>query len=79
MMNLGGCAGITASNAYFQYTGERARSALALEQWRRRRNLEFHWLYWNKLVMSSLSKPVQAYIMYQGICTEVSIIRCLLA
>ncbi|KAF2661173.1 hypothetical protein K491DRAFT_576534, partial [Lophiostoma macrostomum CBS 122681] len=66
MTNIGGCAGILAANAYFQYTGERARSNLALAQWRQRRNLEFHWVYWNKLLMASLSKPVQAYVMYQG-------------
>lgn len=67
MANIGGFVGIAGSNAYFQYTGERQKSVLALEQWRLRRNLEFHWIYWNKLLLSSLPVPVQAYVMWNGI------------
>jgi hypothetical protein len=67
MTNLGAFAGIAASNGYFHYTGERQKSVQALNDWKHRRNLEFHWVYWNKLLMSKLSLPAQAYVMYNGI------------
>jgi hypothetical protein len=67
MVNIGACAGIAASNGYFQYTGERQKAVAALEEWRKRRHLEFHWIYWNRVFMSRLSPLAQGYVIVNGI------------
>lgn len=65
--SLGGVTGILASHAYFQYTGDRQKAVQVLEQWRKRRNIEFHHLYWKRLFFTTLSLPVQGYIMWNGV------------
>lgn len=67
MANAGALTGIVASNAYFQYTGDRQKATQVLHQWRKRRNIEFHHLYWTRLVFTTLSLPVQMYIMWNGV------------
>ncbi|KAH7138981.1 hypothetical protein B0J11DRAFT_515769 [Dendryphion nanum] len=67
MGNLGAFTGVTASHAWFHYKGERQPSVAALEEWHKRRNLEFHWVYWNKLFMSKLSPAAQGYVILNGI------------
>ncbi|KAF2016231.1 hypothetical protein BU24DRAFT_492359 [Aaosphaeria arxii CBS 175.79] len=67
MTNVGAFAGITGSHAYFHYKGERQTAATALEEWKKRRNMEFHWIYWNKLFMSRLPPLWQGYVVFNGI------------
>jgi hypothetical protein len=67
MTNIGAFTGIAGSNAYFQYTGDRQNATQVLDQWRKRRNIEFHHLYWKRLVFTTLSLPIQAYIMFNGV------------
>ncbi|KAF2743104.1 hypothetical protein M011DRAFT_376027, partial [Sporormia fimetaria CBS 119925] len=67
MANIGAFVGISGSNAYFQYTGERQKAVLILQHWRRRRNIDFHHIYWNRFLLTNLSIPMQGYVMLSGI------------
>ena len=49
MSNIGAFCGVEGSHAWFHYKGERQPAVAALEEWHKRRNLEFHWIYWNKV------------------------------
>ncbi|KAF2281514.1 uncharacterized protein EI97DRAFT_454696 [Westerdykella ornata] len=73
MANMGAFVGIAGSNAYFQYTGERQKAVAVMQQWRRRRSLEFHHIYWDKLLLTRLSVPVQAYVVLNGIFRAASL------
>lgn len=67
MTNIGACTGVVASHAYFQYTGERQKAMEVLEQQRQRRTLEFHHLFWDKLLMAKFDLPIQQYVRHNGI------------
>jgi len=67
MTNAGACAGLVAAHGYFQYTGERQKAVDELQRLRQRRNLEFHMIFWDKMLMSQFDVFVQAYVRHNGI------------
>ncbi|KAF2445014.1 hypothetical protein P171DRAFT_387697 [Karstenula rhodostoma CBS 690.94] len=67
MSNIGACAGVLASHAYLQYTGERQKAMEELERQRRRRMLEFHHIFWDKMLMQQFDPLIQGYIRHNGI------------
>jgi hypothetical protein len=67
MANVGACTGVLASHAYFQYTGERQQAMQELERQRRRRMLEFHHIFWDKLLMQQFDPLIQAYVRHNGV------------
>ncbi|KAF2678421.1 hypothetical protein K458DRAFT_423120 [Lentithecium fluviatile CBS 122367] len=67
MTNIGASVGIVTSEAYFQYTGERQKALKELERQRRRRSLEFHHIFWNKLLMAKFDPMIQQYVRHNGI------------
>jgi hypothetical protein len=67
MMNIGASTGIVVSQAYFQYTGERQKALKELDRQRRRRALEFHHIFWNKLLMARFDPLIQQYVRHNGI------------
>lgn len=73
MSSIGAFCGVVGSHSWFHYKGERQPAVAALEEWNKRRNLEFHWIYWNKVLMSKLSVPAQGYVILNGIFKSNSI------
>jgi hypothetical protein len=67
LVNLGACTGLVASHVYFQYTGERQKALEELDRQRRRRMLEFHHIFWDKMLMQRFNPLVQAYIRHNAI------------
>lgn len=67
LVNLGACTGIMTSHAYFQRTGERQKAVQELDRQRRRRMLEFHHVFWDKMLMQRFDPLVQAYIRHNAI------------
>ncbi|KAL1609942.1 hypothetical protein SLS60_001607 [Paraconiothyrium brasiliense] len=67
MANIGACTGVLASHAYFQYTGERQKAMKELERQRRRRMLEFHHIFWDKMLMQQFDPLIQGYIRHNGV------------
>ncbi|KAF2000127.1 hypothetical protein P154DRAFT_522906 [Amniculicola lignicola CBS 123094] len=67
MANVGACGGLAAAHGYFHYTGERQKAAAELKEQRQKRYLQFHLIYWNKLLMSGFSPPTQAYVTCTGV------------
>lgn len=67
MANIGACTGVLASHAYFQYTGERQKGLEELERQRRRRMLEFHHIFWDKMLMQQFDPLMQGYIRHNGV------------
>lgn len=67
MTSIGACTGILAAHSYFQYTGERQKAVETLDRQRHRRSLEFHHIFWDKLLMSKFDPLIQQYIRHNGI------------
>ena len=67
MATIGASTGIVASQAYFQYTGERQKALEELDRQRRRRSLEFHYIFWNKLMMARFDPLIQQYVRHNGV------------
>ncbi|KAK7191487.1 hypothetical protein DPSP01_011004 [Paraphaeosphaeria sporulosa] len=67
MTNIGACTGVLLSHAYFQYTGERPKAMEELERQRRRRMLEFHHIFWDKMLMQNFDPLIQGYIRHNGV------------
>ncbi|KAJ4305453.1 hypothetical protein N0V90_000984 [Kalmusia sp. IMI 367209] len=67
MTNIGACTGVLASHAYFQYTGERQKALEELDRQRRRRTLEFYYIFWDKLLMAKFDPFIQGYVRHNGI------------
>lgn len=62
LANVGAAAGICTGHGFFQYTGERSKVVEALENWNRRRNLEFWTLVNMPSIISSLNLLAQGYL-----------------
>lgn len=67
MTNIGACTGVVASHAYFHYTGERQKALQELNRQRRRRTLEFHHIFWDKMLMQQLDPLIQTYVRHNGL------------
>ncbi|KAL5399861.1 hypothetical protein PMIN03_012608 [Paraphaeosphaeria minitans] len=67
MTNIGACAGVISSHAYFQYTGERQKAMEELDRQRRRRMLEIHHIFWDKMLMQNFDPLIQGYIRHNGV------------
>jgi hypothetical protein len=67
MATIGASMGLVASQAYFQYTGERRTALDELDRQRRRRALEFHHIFWNKLLMARFDPLIQQYVRHNGV------------
>lgn len=67
MSNIGACTGVLASLVYFRRTDEGRRALEELDRQRRRRTLEFHHIFWDKMLMQQFDPLIQGYIRHNGI------------